>query len=479
MVAVTDQEIIELIKKAEVNRTELTNVEFKDARGGIPSDLWKSVSSFSHKPRGGVIVFGVKEERPSGKLDIVGGLDLAILQEKIVGLLNDGMRNVGSYDLRIISYKNESLLALLVNETPDEKKPCYLYHLSLPRGACVREGNTDRVITDDEMRTFIRNSSVFKYDRTKAIGTSVDQLSLERIEDFLAKSAEKSGRIGTVSNSPTKEVMNNLGVIDDYEEGTFPTVAGFLIFSKDLPQKSKAFSRYVVRCVRYSGDSVASPIVDKLDVTGTLDQHIDLMQKFILRNIPLRARIVGTKRVEQYEYPEEATRELVANSVIHRDYMITETFTQVNIFSNRIEISNPGNLPPGVTIENIKDSQFSRNEIIAQILKDMDYLEEYGRGIDIVFSKMSEWGLLDPIFKNMSNSFKVILLGSKFKELNDRQVAIWNLLQEKKHFTSKECRELFPDSSRATIGNDLNKLVSLGLVELKGSASNTYYEPKF
>ena len=50
------------------------------------------------------------------------------------------------------------------------------------------------------------------------------------------------------------------------------------------------------------------------------------------------------------------------------DYMITETYTQVNIFSNRLEISNPGKLPPGVTIENIKDSQFSRNEIIASIL---------------------------------------------------------------------------------------------------------------
>ncbi len=479
MINMTDDELLNLIQKAETNRTETTNIEFKDARGGIPGDLWKPVSSFSHRPKGGVIIFGVKENRPSGTLNFIGGLDLAILQEKIVSLLNEGMRNVGSYDLRVFSYRGRSLLALFIDETPDEKKPCYLYNLSLPRGACIREGNTDRVITDEEMRDFIRNTSVFKFDRTKALGTTIDQLAKEKIQDFLTKSAVKSGRIGTVNNHPSQEVMRNLGITDEYEDGTFPTVGGYLIFSKYIPQKIKSFSRYIVRCVRYQGDSVASPIVDKLDVNGTLDQHIEMMQKFILRNIELSAKIIGTKRVEQYEYPENAIRELIANAVIHRDYMITETYTQVNIFSNRLEISNPGNLPPGVTIENIKDSQFSRNEIIAQILKDMDYLEEYGRGIDIVFSKMSEWGLLDPIFKNMSNTFRVILLGKKFKGLNERQIMIWNVLLEKKHLTSRECQGLFPDSSRATIINDLNKLVSFGLIKQKGSASSTYYETKY
>lgn len=200
------------------------------------------------------------------------------------------------------------------------------------------------------------------------------------------------------------------------------------------------------------------------------------MQQFILRNIPLKAKIEGTKRIDQYEYPEEAIRELVANAVIHRDYMVTETYTQVNVFSNRIEISNPGNLPPGVTIDNIKDSQFSRNEIIATILKDMEYLEEYGRGINIVFSKMREWQLLDPIFKNMSNSFRVVLLGEMFKELNERQVGIWNALQDRKQITSKECKILFSNVSKATIALDLNKLEDVGLIESKGASYNTYYE---
>lgn len=470
-----DNEIISLLDKARKYRSETSNIEFKDARGGIPGDLWRPISSFSHSPGGGIIVFGIKEDREIQTIEVVGGLDLAPLQEKILSYLSEKMQNPGNFELKILEYEGTHILALIVQETQDELKPCFNKQLGLPKGACIRVGNNDRVITDLEMRDFIRNSSVFKFDKTRATETQIDKLDLNKVKDFLTKSAKRLGRTG-VDNTPTNEVMKNLGIVDHIKDELYPTFGGYMIFAQSDPQLLRPYSRYVIRCVRYKGASVASPIIDRLDVSGTLDKQIDGIQKFVLRNISLQATIEGTKRVDRYEYPEEAIRELVANAVIHRDYMITETYTQVNVFSNRLEISNPGNLPPGVTIGNIKDSQFSRNEIIAAILKDMDYLEEYGRGIDIVFSKMNEWGLLEPIFKNLSNSFKVILLGSVFKELNQRQVRIWNALQEKKQITSRECKEMFPEMSKATIGLDLNKLESIELIVSRGSSYNTFYE---
>lgn len=479
MSLITDQEIITLIDNGLKNRTETTNLEFKDARGGIPGSLWKTISSFSHKPKGGVIIFGMLEDRVNDKISIVDGLDLALLQEKIASLLNSVMTNHGASDIRIIEYESHQLLALIIDETPDEMKPCFNNGLGLPRGACIREGNTDRTITVEEMKSFIRNSSLYKFDKTPASSTTIEMISEEKVRSFLKKSAVKVGRHDIVDNNPTPEVMQNLGIIDDFDGRLYPTVAGYLIFSKEDPQKIRSFSRYVIHCITFKGDSPASPIVDKQDIGGTLDQQIDLMRKFILRNIPLKATIEGTKRVEKYEYPADAIRELVANAVIHRDYTITETFTNISIFSNRIEISNPGNLPPGVTIENIKEAQFSRNEIIAEILKDMDYLEEYGRGIDIVFSLMNDWGLLKPIFKNMSNSFKVTLLGEMFKGLNDRQIEIWQLAQEQKRITSKLCQEKFDDISRQTLVSDLSRLVDVGLLEQRGIASTTFYESKY
>lgn len=473
-----EEEIIELIQRAITSRSETTNVEFKDARGGLPGDLWRTISSFSHTPGKGIIVFGIHEDRDSGKIQVVNGLDIAQLQEKIVSCCRDLMQNPGTFELKVISYEGQDLLVFIVQETPDELKPCFNKKLGLPNGACIRVGNNDIVISDEEMRSFIRNSAVFKYDKAQAVGVSLDDLNEAKIRSFLEKSAAKVGRAGA-DNSVSKEVLCNLGIADIFKGDVFPTIAGFLIFSDKSPQTVKSFSRYIIRCVRYQGDSVSTPIIDKLDIGGTLDQQIDDMMKFILRNISIKASIEGTRRIEKSEYPEEALRELVANAVIHRDYMITETYTQINVFSNRIEISNPGNLPPGITIENIKDSQFSRNEILAAILKDMDYLEEYGRGINIVFSRMQEWGLLEPVFKNMSNTFRVTLLGEVFKELNERQISIWNMLQDRRQITAKECRQMFVGVSKATIGSDLSRLVSMGLIVLKGSASSSYYETKF
>ena len=192
------------------------------------------------------------------------------------------------------------------------------------------------------------------------------------------------------------------------------------------------------------------------------------MHSFVLRNIKKSAEIVGTKRVEKYEYPEKAIREIVANAVIHRDYRITETYTQINIFEDRIEVFNPGNLPPGVTVENIKDAQVSRNRIIAARLNEMDYLEEYGRGIDIVFTKMSEWGLLPPVFKNTSNSFKVILPGRKLSQLNKRQIIIWQHLMDKRRITRKDVETFIPNVPQATLRSDLAKMRDIGLLRQMG-----------
>lgn len=220
-------------------------------------------------------------------------------------------------------------------------------------------------------------------------------------------------------------------------------------------------------------------MLNSREIDGTLDTQIESIQKFILRNIRKSAKIVETRRVERYEYPEKAIREIIANAVIHRDYKITETYTQINLFEDRIEIFNPGCLPPGVTVDNIKDAQVSRNEIIAARLKELDYLEEYGRGIDIVFSKMKEWDLLPPVFKNTTNSFKVILMGSELSSLNERQVKIWNHLVDNNKITAKECEQIMPDVPRQTINYDLRKMQDMKLLHSVGESINTYYEANF
>ena len=454
------QEIQKLIEEAIKHKTETNSVEFKDARGGLPKSIWKSISSFSHKPGGGIIVFGIIEDKTKHQIEIIGTDNLDNLQEKIGDLVNNEMSFIIRPTYHILEIEKKVLLAVFIPECPDQFKPCYYKPAGMPNGAYIRDANTDRKMTDDEMRNLIDNSKKFKFDITEATEALLSDLSKEKILELLIKSGERTQRQSTLEEIDF-ELLKNLGIADNFNGLQKPTLAGFLIFAKERPQNKQQFSRYAIRCVRYKGSNVAAEIIDNLDIKETLDAQIDETQKFILRNIKKSAEIVGTKRIEKYEYPEKAIREIVANAIIHKDYKITETYTQVNIFEDRIEIFNAGCLPPGVTIENIKDAQVSRNEIIAARLKELDYLEEYGRGIDIVFNEMKKWNLLPPIFKNTSNSFKVILMGKKLSKLNERQVKIWEYLVENGTVTAKECETLMSQAPRITLNHDLKQMCAL------------------
>jgi len=80
-------------------------------------------------------------------------------------------------------------------------------------------------------------------------------------------------------------VLQNIGLIKVCDEVLKPTIAGYLIFAKENPQNKLQFERYKIRCVRYRGSGVSSDILDKADIVGTLDEQIDLMHSFVLRNI--------------------------------------------------------------------------------------------------------------------------------------------------------------------------------------------------
>jgi ATP-dependent DNA helicase RecG len=473
------ERIIKEIELAIQSGSETDLVEFKDARGGFPkTKTEKALSAFGNKS-GGIIAFGVAEKETTGGFDVVGVNDIADFQERMTALSAEEMSAVLRLGYHVLFFSGKQILAVYVPECTNQFKPYHIKRLGLPNGAFVRDGNTNRPMTDAEMRNYVRNAQGDDFDTNVAEDATVDDLSHDKIILFLKKSAEKTSR-DFDGDDKYIGVLENIGIVKIEESGLIrPTVAGYLIFSQKKPQKKLQFSRYIVRCVRYKGSGVHTDILDSLDVDGTLDEQIDAMQAFILRNIRKSAEIVGTKRVERYEYPEKAIREIIANAVIHRDYRITETYTQVNIFEDRIEVFNPGNLPPGVTIENIKHSQVSRNKVVAARLKDLDYMEEYGRGIEIVFTEMKKWGLLHPLFKNTSNSFRVILPGEKLSQLNERQLKIWGYLTENGRITRRDAEILLPDTPQQTISYDLRKLKDIGLIKQVGESKDTFYESLF
>ncbi|MEZ4560101.1 MAG: ATP-binding protein [Caldilineaceae bacterium] len=120
-------------------------------------------------------------------------------------------------------------------------------------------------------------------------------------------------------------------------------------------------------------------------------------------------RITGMAREESSEYPVAVVREAIVNAVAHRDYSIRGEGIRLLMFSDRLELYSPGRLPGHVTLENLKDERYSRNEAIVAVLSDVGYIERLGYGIDRMIATMQDAGLPAPEFEETSAGFKVTL----------------------------------------------------------------------
>ena len=158
--------LIKEIKEALSSESETDKIEFKDARSGLPGNLWKPITAFSNSPGGGFIVLGVKEKAGQRRrFVLVGRLNIQTLQEKIVSLMEHVIQHNAPYELKKIRVNNNDLLVLVIAETSIENKPCYNKKLGMQRGACVRVGNVNRLITEEELRSFLRYSPAYNYDK--------------------------------------------------------------------------------------------------------------------------------------------------------------------------------------------------------------------------------------------------------------------------------------------------------------------------
>ena len=189
------------------------------------------------------------------------------------------------------------------------------------------------------------------------------------------------------------------------------TAAGWLCFAKD-PQENRQFRNAYIEIQLFQGAARDVPI-KKYEVTGSLPRQIEQAIQILQQNLWTIPKITGTKREEIPAYSIEALREVITNSIVHRDYKKMHQPIKIAVFTNRVEIENPGNLMPGLTTLNLIHKRDWRNPLLAELMKKFGLGEMDGQGIDRLYAITLSIKVPPPQFINNESSFTVILSAPK------------------------------------------------------------------
>ena len=231
---------------------------------------------------------------------------------------------------------------------------------------------------------------------------------------------------------------------------------GALLLAKRL-QDFHDISRKAPRVVVYTGNS---KLDTKLDQPGTKGYAVGFqgLVRFIMAQLPQNEVIHDALRKEIKLVPEIAIRELVANALIHQDFRITGASMMVEVYADRVEISNPGD--PIVPVERFIDGYQSRNERLADLMRRMRICEEKSSGIDKVIQAAEVYQLPAPDFRTSHRRTVVVIYGPRdFEEMdrNDRVRACFQHCALKwvmgERMTNQSLRERFhqPETKIASI----------------------------
>lgn len=188
------------------------------------------------------------------------------------------------------------------------------------------------------------------------------------------------------------------------------TNLGAILLAKRLSD-FRSLSRKAVRVIRYRGNSRVETIKEHLINKGYAN-GFEGMIEYINSLLPSNEVIGQALREEVTMYPELAVRELVANALIHQDFFITGSGPLVEIFDDRMEISNPGK--PLVNTDRFLDTPpKSRNESLASLMRRFGVCEERGSGVDKVVFQTELYQLPAPIFEVAGDNTRAVLLSHR------------------------------------------------------------------
>ena len=428
--------------------------EVVELKAEVVGDICKEVIAFANT-KGGTLYIGVSDD---GSVVGVKNADQVILQ------LNNMIRDSIKPDVTMfVGYKTQhvgdkDIIAVTIQKGTD--RPYYLGSKGLkPSGVYVRNGTSSDPATDTAIRRMIKETDGDNFESMR---------SLEQNLSFEA--AEKQFEKQNIPFDTAK--MQTLGMIS--ADGIYSNVA--LLLSDQCPSTIKAAT--------FSGEDKGS-FQDRREFGGSLFQQMEELYSYLdLRN-QTKATFDGLYRIDTRDYPEDALREALLNSLIHRDYSFRAS-TLVSVHADRIEFVSVGGLPFGIELDDIMlGLSVCRNPKLAAIFYRLQLIEAYGTGMPKIMNAYTETEL-KPKIEVSSNAFK-ITLPNRNAGTNHTQTPVGTLKSEEKrildfigsngHIVRSDVDQLL-DVSQATANRILKQMVAEGLIYQDGNGRKTKYRRK-
>lgn len=426
--------------------------EFKKSVPSKKREIAEEVCAFANAA-GGLVIIGVDDD------NIIHGVSI---NNKKRSEIQDALNNI-TPKLRC-NFQDYTLPEgnVFVIEVPSGAQKPYVYGGAI----YVRIGpNSQKLSTAEEMREFFQKSDKIFFDEAPCPGFEIPgDVDKKTYNYFIAEA-------GITPAIQLQQVFENLRLLDADNK----VKNGAVLFFGAEPEKY--FDKAFIRCVAYDGEDKRF-IADDKPLNGPLFSQYRNALQWLKGKMNVRYDIEGQgsgPRKEIWEIPETVFKEAVINALAHRDYYEKGATILIEVFDNRVEITNPGGLVSAILPEQFGTKSFSRNPLIFGLFNRMDMVEQVGSGIQRMKNLMDEAELPEPAFY-FDGMFSIVLhrpvnwskKREKFKELlTENQMKIMDLIADNPAITKNTLSAKVGISTTA-IDNNIGKLRKLGILDRSG-----------
>ena len=434
------EELLELIRTGEGY-----TLEFKRS---LSNNIDKEICAFANSS-GGKILLGVDD---SGEIT---GYNLTNPER---AKIQDIARNMDPpFSVKISQIDNVAII-----EVPEGKDKPYAV-----RGHFyMRIGSNSQQLNRNEIRNFFQREGLLLFDHKPNPDFDLEKdFDVYKFESYIKKA-------GISDNLNRKDLLRNLSLLD----GDKMKNAGVLFFCHRV---TKFFLNAVVVCVLYKGNTKTN-ILDKKEFNADLLSNYENAFVYLASKLNTQY-IIKKERTEKLELPEEALREAIVNAIVHRDYF-SNGHIQIDIFKDRVEISNPGGLVPGLSRKDFGRRSLPRNPLLMDLMLRINKVERIGSGIQRIKDSMKNYGLKVD-FDITENWFSVVFerkVGKRLAErlvegLAESQKKILELVAENPKISKEEMSNKVGISTTA-IDKNIKALKEKGLLRRVGSPKTGHWE---